>query len=384
MSFLKLDIEELLKEDLDTNYEELHHFQNDINKPVVIYGAGYIGRLYLRWCQFYRIPVAAVCDKNLAGQTVPGIGEVREFKEVTRGLQYYQVIIASVAYRDEIERDIRRIAPDCEVFYFTFPLTISLGTVPSAEEYRSFLRSNAVRIERVNGFFQDELSQKTLLALLKARLSWNLDYVKDVCVGNEYFPEDIIRLQRDEVFFDCGAWEGDTVREFLRRTGGQMKKAVCFEPGEQQTRAFSRFFANDLQIGRIELIPKCLSDTVGSLYFENTEETTGSHVTSEAKDGCVSVPSVTIDSIAQCEPDVTFIKMDIEGSELSALRGAECTIRKCQPKLAICVYHKPEDIFEIPEYIHSLQLPYRYFLRHHESSLYGTVLYAIPEEEVNT
>lgn len=382
MSFLKLDMQELLEGNLATNYEEQRRFQNEINKPVVIYGAGYLGRLYLRWCQFYHIPVAAVCDKNLAGQVVPGIGEVRVFKEVADELQYYQVIIASVEYREEIERDIREIVPDCEAFYFTFPLTTSLGAVPSAEECRDFFAVNAARIERVNELFHDELSQKTLKALLKAKLSWNLDYIKDVCVKNEYFPEDIIRLQRDEVFFDCGAWEGDTVEELLERTGGQLKKAVCFEPGEQQGQAFSRSFADDLRTGRIELIPKCLSDAVGTLYFENAEETTGSHVLAEGKDGCVSVPAITIDSIAQREPDVTFIKMDIEGSELAALRGAEQTIRRCRPKLAICVYHKREDIFEIPEYIHSLQLPYRYFLRHHERSLYETVFYAIPEEKV--
>ena len=74
---------------------------------------------------------------------------------------------------------------------------------------------------------------------------------------------------------------------------------------------------------------------------------------------------------------MTFIKMDIEGAELEALRGAESIIRKQRPKLAICVYHKPEDIWTIPMYILSLQNDYRLFLRHYSFGDTETVLYAI-------
>jgi hypothetical protein len=75
---------------------------------------------------------------------------------------------------------------------------------------------------------------------------------------------------------------------------------------------------------------------------------------------------------------VTFIKMDIEGSELYALRGAEKIIRKYKPKLAICVYHKKEDIVEIPKFIMSLGLDYKLYIRHHQKcSGTETVLYAI-------
>lgn len=69
--------------------------------------------------------------------------------------------------------------------------------------------------------------------------------------------------------------------------------------------------------------------------------------------------------------------MDIEGSELAALRGAEKTIKKSKPKLAICVYHKPEDLITIPQFISSLVPEYKFFLRHHQYISWDTVLYAI-------
>ena len=79
------------------------------------------------------------------------------------------------------------------------------------------------------------------------------------------------------------------------------------------------------------------------------------------------------------EERVTFIKMDIEGAELESLKGAgRIIIREQKPKLAICVYHKKEDIFDIPEYILSLNPKYKLYLRHYTLGEWDTVLYAIP------
>ena len=87
------------------------------------------------------------------------------------------------------------------------------------------------------------------------------------------------------------------------------------------------------------------------------------------------VSITTIDE--EVKDNVTFIKMDIEGMELEALKGAEETIRRCKPKLAICAYHKKEDLIEIPQYIKSIRPDYKLYLRAHEPTLSELVLYAI-------
>jgi hypothetical protein len=74
---------------------------------------------------------------------------------------------------------------------------------------------------------------------------------------------------------------------------------------------------------------------------------------------------------------VTFIKMDIEGSELNALKGAEQTIRKYKPKLAICVYHRAKDLITIPQYIKTLVPEYKLYFRAHKYGTYDFVLYAV-------
>ena len=84
-----------------------------------------------------------------------------------------------------------------------------------------------------------------------------------------------------------------------------------------------------------------------------------------------------IDEAVDPNNRVTFIKMDIEGSELEALKGAQQTIQRDRPKLAICIYHKPEDMTDIPLYIKSLVPEYRLYVRHHSNRCSETVLYAV-------
>lgn len=74
----------------------------------------------------------------------------------------------------------------------------------------------------------------------------------------------------------------------------------------------------------------------------------------------------------------TYIKMDVEGSELESLKGSKKTIRKYRPRLAISLYHKPEDVFEIPVFLEKLDLDYKYYLRHYQTRMEETVLYAVP------
>ena len=83
-----------------------------------------------------------------------------------------------------------------------------------------------------------------------------------------------------------------------------------------------------------------------------------------------------LDTILSDE-NVTFIKMDIDGAELDALKGAKAIIQKNKPKLAISIYHKPEDIIEIPLLLHEILPEYKFYIRHYSIYSVETVLYAI-------
>ena len=78
------------------------------------------------------------------------------------------------------------------------------------------------------------------------------------------------------------------------------------------------------------------------------------------ENGTIEVSVVPIDAVVDPADRITMIKMDVEGAELESLKGARKTIQRDKPKLAICIYHKPEDMTEIPLYIKELVPEYRF------------------------
>lgn len=187
-------------------------------------------------------------------------------------------------------------------------------------------------------------------------------------LDNQYFDKDIIKYCDGEVFVDGGSYNFGTSRLLLEKCK-TVKSIYSFEPDENNWESVETEIQN-CEFRNVTLIKKGLWNAETTLSFESNMS--GSHV---SDNGSVKVAVTSIDQAIH-EP-VTFIKMDIEGSELEALRGAANHIVNDKPKLAISVYHKPEDILEIPRYILSLIPEYRLYFRHYSSYSGETVLYAV-------
>ena len=195
----------------------------------------------------------------------------------------------------------------------------------------------------------------------------------------QYFDTNIIipRLSKKEVFVDAGALDAQISIDFANHCGGSYDKIFAFEPNlelipvcEEKTKA----------IKDITIYPYGLWNDDVELSFNTSNIDAVGHVVdgpNEDAQNTLKIQAVKLDNVIDKEENVTFIKMDIEGAELNALKGAEQTILRCRPKLAISVYHKQEDIWEIPSYILSLHNDYTFYLRVY--SFYGTeiVLYAV-------
>ena len=126
----------------------------------------------------------------------------------------------------------------------------------------------------------------------------------------------------------------------------------------------------------VEIIPCAAYDRVTELRF-NTGHDTGSRL---VETGDIVIPCETIDNVTQGRR-VTFIKMDIEGAERNALKGAEQAIRKYHPKLAICASHRRDDCIVLPEIIRSFWDGYRFYFRLHKPNIHDAVLYAVPPQD---
>jgi FkbM family methyltransferase len=196
--------------------------------------------------------------------------------------------------------------------------------------------------------------------------------------GEQYFSLAEMPWGKEEVFVDCGIFDGDSTLDFINRCekqGGIYSKIFGFEPDPAN---YSAAVDNLARFRGVKIFNAGVGNHDGTEKFMTCS---GSSHAEEA--GTEEVRIVTLDKALEGER-VTFIKMDIEGSELNALRGAEKIIREQKPKLAVCVYHKFEDIWEIPGFIWSLNPEYQFFMRHYSKEPYETVLYALPQAEAGT
>lgn len=178
---------------------------------------------------------------------------------------------------------------------------------------------------------------------------------------------------------DAGGCYGDTALYFAHQAG-KNGKVYCLEFVDDNIEILNRNFALNPELQeRIDLVPNPLWSTEGvPVYYESNGPATNvsmERISEKSK----MVPTVTIDGLVESGrvPKVDFIKMDIEGAEVDALKGAENTIRKFRPRLAICLYHRPSDFETIPKYIDSLGLGYKFYFNHYTMHAEESVLFCI-------
>lgn len=184
----------------------------------------------------------------------------------------------------------------------------------------------------------------------------------------EYFAEELLDIGTNEVYADVGAYTGDTVLAFAEYTKRKYKKILAFEPDAETFRSLER---NTVGLHDVELFEMATGSKNGEVRFADGFGV-GSFVSEEL--GTKRVKVVRLDDIIKTP--LSLVKMDIEGAELDTLHGMERLLMEYRPKLAVCVYHKVEDLYEIPKYLKEIVPEYRLKLRQHEASIYETVLYA--------
>lgn len=233
----------------------------------------------------------------------------------------------------------------------------------------NFFNEHVNEFQKTYDWLCDEKSKNVFVAYLKSRILETPKYLCETVTSPQYF-DSFVKLSDNETFIDAGAYTGDTVSAFLERVKNKYYKIYAFEADPNNASILNEAYKNN---DKIYAIPKGLWSENTTLYFDNGN-TTFSKVSTM---GANKVDVVTIDSCVKDVSSDVFLKADVEGSELEILKGAKEMIKKHRPKMAICVYHKPNDLITIPQYIKSLNNDYKFYLRHYGIAFYETVLYAL-------
>jgi FkbM family methyltransferase len=228
------------------------------------------------------------------------------------------------------------------------------------------------RIESCLDLLADDKSREVYVQCLRTHLQRKPVSIP-MCDRNEqYTPKGIPISRGYRRYIYCGV----SVGELARVLGDidQSEEVVCFEPDPNQFTQTAGYLAahHGQTAKRVSAIPCAVYSRDSLEAFTTSDTSFGSRI---LPSGNTHVQCVMIDhALPGFRP--TFISMDIEGAEPEALKGAECTLKSNRPDLAICVYHSPSHLWEIPLYLQELKLGYRFYLRNYSSFVAETVLYA--------
>ncbi len=357
------------------NSENLsERFLKNRSKTVFLYGGGIAGGWYMKWFEANGVKVNAVIESNPDRWIQKGIMPfglpVISLDDAIRDRDDYSIVIGAPKYMNEINSILSAKCPEDRIF--SFEAEIYYSFIHNIEAYRNFLLDNWSRVERLYEWLEDDLSKKTLQAFIQGRVSGNQKYFSDIMVEDQYYSRDIISFGDDEVFVECGANNGNTMMQFINIVNRKYRSLYVFEPDRNCINMINDLVA-DKDISNLKLIKKAAWDIETELSFASSSDDGSSHLSKDKADYNVNT------GIINNEVDIppTYIKMDIEGAELNALKGGDKLITSYKPTLAICIYHNPEDFLNISEYIKQLVPEYRLYMRHHNWAATETVLYAI-------
>ncbi len=357
----------------------------DGRPPLVLFGAGGRGRRILTGLRSIGILPAAFADNaaHLAGGAVDEI-TVLSANEAVR-LHPQAVFIVTIwsdrvghpfeAIRNQLAAlGMERVAsftalyqkyPD--VFFPDFFMD-RIETILTAKH----------AIKAAAKLWFDAASNDEFFAQLAMRISLDFDQLQNGANISHpaYFPTDLFTLNKAETFVDCGAYDGDTYRDFVRISGNRFRRYIAIEPDAQN---FDKLAIQTADAGemRVRLLKAGVAEQACVLRFSAE----GSTESRESQTGNSEVNCLTLDEILHDETP-SYIKMDIEGAELGALRGAREILTKHRPILAVSAYHRVEDLWSVPALINDLVMDYALFLRPEKKAGWDLICYAVPRERL--
>jgi FkbM family methyltransferase len=349
---------------------------------LVLYGAGNFGRTILRGLAKNRIDILAFTDADpkLHGQKLEGV-TVLSPDEAIQKYGRNALFIVCVWHPDLrsgvqeiVDQLVAKGASHVVPFIYLFWKYPDTFLPHYFWDLPSKYLSRQSDIRQAYELFDEPASKTQFVDDLELRTSGNFRGRPLPCHGRQYFPNDIFRVLPEECFIDCGGYDGDTIQSLVEESDGRFHRIISFEADPENFSRLRSYLAIHPEFQeRVAIHQAAVAHSAGTLRFAATAGANAA----VSSCGETAVESVALDDILSDESP-TMIKMDIEGSELDALKGAARVIASNKPLLAICLYHRPEHLWEIPLHMKSAVPDARLYLRSYSVDGFDTVCYAVP------
>ncbi len=320
------------------------------DKPIVLYGMGNGADRILDVMESRGIKAAGVFasdgfvrHQQFRGFTVGSYGELKEqFGNMI-------VLISFGTHRPEVLANISSIMAEQEVYVPDVP--VAGETIFDAD----FLNLHYQELERVYHMLADEQSRLVFENVVRSKLTGEISPLFE-CASSVEEAWGLFQLTEKERYLDLGAYTGDTVERFLQFTNGRYQQIWAIEPDRKN---FKRLLKNTENLLNVKCINCCIDEHSG----EHRYAMDGGRKSHALANGGEMIPAMTVDELLG-EAPVSLIKMDVEGMEAAALRGAARTIRKYKPSMQVSAYHRSEDLFDLPLLVEQIQPGAKVYLRH--------------------
>lgn len=348
-------------------------------RDIVLYGAG---SGYITFSQFvlsrYGFRPTLLLDRKFdAHQTLDGIPALSPDRHVAPADAGTRAIAVVTVGKEQLLPEIFAMLRGCgytNVIHANDIYEYHLHYAPRAleEAGSAYYGERRSAILAAFDLLADDESREVFCALIETHVQRRPRPIPHRPLAEQYFPRDLTLHRGYRRTINCGSYDGDTVRR-LKELHGPIEALACFEPDPVNYGLLCRTLAaepGDIAASIASFPCGVLDRTVTLRFGAGKASNSAIDAAGDTVIQCVAID----DALPGFAP--TFINMDIEGAEPAALAGAARLIRESRPDLAVCVYHSPSHLWEIPLQIAALRAGYRFYLRNYTGFAAETVLYA--------
>ena len=364
------------------NRESTKFYENgNLESEYIIFGAGALGQRNVKGIKEIGLKIVCITDNNeklwnTKFKDLDILSPTTALAKFPDAIIIFSIWSESIGYPyEEIKNQLNKVRKCILIsfldLYWSFPsyfLPYWRCELPSKTIEQFELVLSAFNI------FSDDYSKQEYVNQIDWRINGNFECISKPLDQIQYFSNDLFSIIQNEIFLDCGAYDGDTLKSFLQFTNNSFSSYYAFEPDPSNFNKLVDFNKSlPLEISNKIVLKNIAIGSKNEKIFFQSDSSIQSYVSEE---GNIEIISKTIDSLSLSP---TFIKMDVEGFETDIIFGAMNTISIFKPIIAISIYHKYDHLWRLPLALNALNKDYDFYLRNYSQTGWELVCYAIPK-----